>query len=478
MKIVRILVTILSFCVCFAVAAAWAETSIDPTAPVVRTEEQLVRETVCAAMQKDETYKPKSMSVYKKIVSGSDGWVFRTGTDFRTDFSLHPQTAKYMKRLQNVFAAQGITFMYLVPPTRGLANGEHATGDDLESVNFRKNRDKAQASYHAMLQSLTKDGVNVVGFADLDSGKDYFYKRDHHWNPDGAKLAAERTAAFLKTKPVYETLKKTAYVTKDKGAFDYAGPFGEIIQPICKLFLMAEQTHKFETELAATSGDGAALFDDKGFPEVVLIGTSNSASDPSVANFEGFLKEALGTDIYNASIVGAGIDAPILGYLNSDAYEQHKPKVVIWEIPGYYDMNVFHSRIFRQAIPAVVNDCPGKAVAENKIAELKGTEEIVLSGLGGKNVSGSNYYLTLNFSTKVKQPVTIALNYRNWTDDYKASRPPRYPYDGEYFMLLKDTKSGPLEKVTLKLPDEVKGTSLEVRVCKMPASVSAVPAKK
>lgn len=444
----------------------------DPLAAVERTEEQLVRETVCAAMQKDETYKVKGMTVYKKIVAGDDGWVFRTGTDFRTDFSLLPQSVKYMKRLQDVFEAQGITFIYLVPPTRGLANGEHATGKDPESVTFQKKRNEAQAGYHAMLDTLTKAGVKVIGFPDLDSGKAYFYKRDHHWNPEGAKLAAERVASYIKAKPVYETLVKTPYVTKDMGVYDYSGPFAEILQPICKLFLMAEKTHKFETTLAENASSDAALFDEKKFPEVVLVGTSNSSADPSVANFEGFLKEAMKTDVYNVSIVGAGIDTPLLSYLNSEEYRTHKPKIVIWEVPGYYDMDVWHSRIYRQAIPAVTGDCTSNPVAESKGIKIDAPSIAALKGLDAKKIAGSGNYLTFRFSEPVKKSVTLTFKYKNWEEKYKINRSQRFPADHEFYMLLKDTKAGNLQAVNLQVPEDAMGKTVDVRICK--ASATAV----
>lgn len=440
-----------------------------------RSEAQLVSETICPAMQDEDTYKLKGMAVYKKIVAGDDGWVFRTGTDFREDFSLHPQTVVYMKRLQDAFEYAGITFVYLIPPTRGITEGNFATGKDPESVEFLKKRPQVIANYKKMIDTLKAAGINVIGLTNTEEGRSYFYKRDHHWNPEGAKLAAETVAGFIKSKPVYADLVKTPYITKDMGEYDYDGPIGEVVQPICKLTLMAEKTKKFTTELKTTADDSSALFDEKGFPEVVLVGTSNSAADPSVANFEGFLKEALSVDIYNASIIGAGIDAPIQAYLNSKTYREHKPKVVIWETPGYYNHNFMHSRIYRQVIPAVLGDCKGNSVAERKASPIKSLDETVISGLDGKKINGSGYYLTLNFEKNVKNPINLSINYKNWTDTYKTSRPPRYPYDGEYFMLLKDTKAGEAKSVKINLKDELVGTSLEARICKLPAKLVLPP---
>ncbi|MBU6234406.1 MAG: hypothetical protein KGQ41_01060 [Alphaproteobacteria bacterium] len=463
----------LGFLASFVMAPAWSQESASPPLTpqtAVETEEQMVRETICPAMQNDDTYKSKATMFYKKIVAGDDGWVFRTITDFRTDFQLLPKSVTYMKQLQRTFEAQGIKFVYLIPPTRGIANGEHATGDDAESKQFQKDRAKARANYQSMINLLKGEGLNVIGFPDLTDGKAYFYKRDHHWNPEGAKLAAQRVADFLKGTPVYPTLAKTSYVTKDKGAYDYTGPFGEIVQPICKLYLMAEQTNKFETEISGGASDDKALFDEKPFPEVVLVGTSNSAADPSVANFEGFLKEALQTDIYNVSIIGAGIDTPLLAYLNSKAFREHKPKVIIWETPGYYDMNVWHSRIYRQGIPAVIGDCAGSAVAEQKAVPVTGNKMNVLQGIAGKKIEDSPYYASIQFSKPVKKAVTITFNYRNWNEEYRINRSPRYTPDGSFYMNLKDANAGPLTSLSIQAPADLgEGVTMDVRICKMPA---------
>jgi alginate biosynthesis protein AlgX len=448
--------------ICFLSFSVHAQDAIT----VERTEEQMVSETICPAMQDDETYKAKGMGVYKKIVGGSDGWVFRSGTDFKTDFELSPKTLGYMKQMQDVFASHGITFVYLVPPTRGLAHGKNATGQDSESKAFQKKRPAALASYSAMLDSMKAQGINVVGFKELNSDIGYFYKRDHHWSPAGAKHAAENVATFLKTQSVYNSLKKTAYITKDMGEYDYKGPIGEVIFPICKLILMAEKTNRFETVTASQTTDSDALFSENTFPEVVLVGTSNSAREPDVANMEGFLKEALSADVYNASIVGAGIDAPLLAYLNSAAYRDHKPKVIIWETPGYYNQNFMHSRIYRQAIPAIRGNCEGKAVAEKKAISIKAADVSLMTGLALKKIQGSDYYIAMNFSDAVKRPMTIHLKYARFTDTYKMTRPPRYPFDGAYYMMLKDSKYGALNSVSVTVPEALIGKTVDISVCK------------
>ncbi|NBV29476.1 hypothetical protein EBS02_10795, partial [bacterium] len=81
------------------------------------------------------------------------------------------------------------------------------------------------------------------------------------------------------------------------------------------------------------------LFQSDKAPEIVLIGTSNSVNSSSYSNFDGFLKEALGTDVLNLSKTGGGFSDSMAEYLNSDQFKKSPPKIIIWEIPSYYDLN-------------------------------------------------------------------------------------------------------------------------------------------
>jgi hypothetical protein len=89
-----------------------------------------------------------------------------------------------------------------------------------------------------------------------------------------------------------------------------------------------------------------------------------------------------------------------------------------------------------------------------------------MTGLALKKIQGSDYYIAMNFSDAVKRPMTIHLKYARFTDTYKMTRPPRYPFDGAYYMMLKDSKYGALNSVSVTVPEALIGKTVDISVCK------------
>ncbi len=89
----------------------------------------------------------------------------------------------------------------------------------------------------------------------------------------------------------------------------------------------------FITQTEDNGDDTPDLFGDTKIP-VTLVGTSYSANP--LWHFEGFLKESLQADILNVADEGAGPFANMRNWLDSPAYRETKPSLVIWEIPERY----------------------------------------------------------------------------------------------------------------------------------------------
>lgn len=418
----------------------------------------------CDALYKEETYKKGKYQSYKMLIPGDDGWIFRTTRDLGTDFEIKDSAKRYIKRIQDAFAERGYTFVMLYVPTRGLIHSDHISDENLKKYNFT-DIDKMWGVYHDAVSSAKSYGINVVGLPKLPKGTDFFYKRDHHWNQAGAKMAAEALAAYVKTLPVYEGLSKTEYKTREVDPFEFTGTSDKVFEQICKTEQPSEKITRLSTEAVDLAQNSDDLFGDVQEPEVVLVGTSNSTIEPSFSNFEGFLKESLSTDILNMAISGGGIDSAMQAYLNTNHYKNKKGKVIIWEVPGYYDLNK-HFGMFRQVLPAINNDCGDKALSSDKV-KLNGTSTIVLDNLESHNVTGSNYYAYLKFEEPVKEHFTMDVRYVKNRDKYKLRRSKRYPHDNEFYLNFKDSKREALEKIVLEVPKSMVGLSLEAKLCKM-----------
>jgi len=425
-----------------------------------------VKEAACEALQDKEIYKKKRLNNYKLMMAGENEWAFRSIVSFKKDFSINDKTLGYIQMLQKGFRAHGTEFIMLLPPSRSLVHFDNISESDKVAFNFTQaDQEKAWSSYRNTIKNLKDNNIHVVGVEELPTEGDFYYKRDHHWSPYGARLTANKLADYIKTLPVYDDLKKKDFQTKEVGIIDYDGTFSKAFEKICGTELIPEKIAQFKTEQAQDAQSADALFAGD-TPEVVLLGTSNSAAHPNVSNFDGFLKEALRLDIDNKAFAGAGIDSSIISYLNSAEFKEAPPKVIIWEVPGYYNVNRMNDRVFLQAIPAAYGSCAESAVvSENQIIEK--SPLALFSNLASKDIKGLDYYLNFEFDQPVTEPFDILLSYEEYKDSQKFKRSKRYPTpDGKYFVMLRFDNKGPLQKVVMNVPDELIGRSVTARVCK------------
>lgn len=293
----------------------------------------------CPALQDEKTYEGRYDS-YRMLVPGKNGWIYRTRSDLKDSFSIGEESLQLLLSLQNALKARGVEFVLLYPPTRGMAHPEF--------IDF--NADAVWPQYTAEIAQMQAAGLHVVGLQRPATGTDFFYKRDHHWSAAGAKTSALALTEFIKTQEFYGGLAKTEFVTKESGTRDYSGTFGKVFKAVCNVKLPPETIKVLETSRVQTAQGQDDLFGDAASPEIVLAGTSNGTHQIG-ANFEGFLKEALSADVLNVSQAGAGVDGPLMDYLRSPHYREGKAKMLIWEVPGYYDLNNIRS-LLRQAISA------------------------------------------------------------------------------------------------------------------------------
>ncbi|NBX65406.1 MAG: alginate O-acetyltransferase [Proteobacteria bacterium] len=451
MKLFRILLLGFSLCVCALAAQASEKAALD--------------KAYCPALANEASY-AKWLVNYKMLVRGKDDWLFRTTVASKTDFAVEEKTIALLKQLQDRLKTKGTDFVILLPPTQGGAvNGEFLSEEAIKKYGFTPVL--AKQNYTAAIASLKTAGINAVGVTDYPEGKAFFYRRDHHWSPDGAKASAKKLAEFVKTLPAYASLPKTSFVTKEIGKEDYKGAYVKAFMTVCKKRPPAEKAPKFKTEPAEQKSGEADLFGDNTEPPVVLVGTSNSAPTPNVSNFDGFLKEALSLDVENLAIAGAGVDSSLLSYLNSAQFKKAPAKILVWEVPGYYDLNKVVGPVLLQAIPAVAGDCKGKALAEVAVVDAKSGETELLNGLGAKNIADEKQFIRLEFSKAPKKPFVVEYWSGNRRSMGKLARDARYPTPTDAFLQIiqNGNSRGAIESVVLKLRPGEDATSVSARIC-------------
>ena len=90
--------------------------------------------------------------------------------------------------------------------------------------------------------------------------------------------------------------------------------------------------------MALSNAAADDLFADLPEPQIVLVGTSNSKGRLKF-NFDGFLAHYVGAAVNNKAKSGGGFGGALKDYLSSEDFKQSPPKVLVWEIPGYYSLN-------------------------------------------------------------------------------------------------------------------------------------------
>jgi alginate O-acetyltransferase complex protein AlgJ len=270
---------------------------------------------------------------YPGVLVGEDAWLFST-EEFEGDLGyLDEDITAFVAKARDALRARGIALLMLPLPAKA-------------RIYYRALpaglRPAHEERYASLLAAFSSQGLPAVDLADaylsrLD-GPELFLRGDTHWSPEGARVAAELTAAAIKALPEARDLPVSGYWLRESGSKEYRGDLlaflparGAPWRPLPP----PELLRGFELLSGEAAGplDAAALFGAQSIP-VALVGTSYSAS-PNW-RFEDFLKAELSCDVLNLSAEGAGPFKPLLDALGGSALEENGVRVLVWELPERY----------------------------------------------------------------------------------------------------------------------------------------------
>lgn len=439
----------------------------------------------CPDMANEQAYKDKKVQTYATLIPGKDGWIFRTKNDFRSDWAISNDVTQHILGLQEAMRTHNAELVIIMPPVRGMIHVSEMLEKDKKTYGL-DNPEASWNAYESFINDAKNAGINIVGINRDEVNDKFFYKRNHHWSAEGARVAAQKVAENIKNLSEYTDIPKIKYVSKPLEPKNYKSSYDGAFQKICGTKVPPEMAQNYETTPADNAASQQALFDDKAEPQVVLLGTSNSVPDSSQANFEGFLKEYLSADVMNMAVAGAGIDTSIISYMNSAHYKDSKPKIVVWEIPGYYKLGTL-SDVFSQAISAAYGSCNDKALAKSDFKNIVNNSPLYASEEGGTygpfptgedprqaNLDqNNNLYLHLAFAQPMKSEFAVKFHYKTGEQGYtkivKFKRSNRYPADGEFYTLFPHADKGAeLNKVRITLPEKIKSIDVAMQICALP----------
>ncbi|MDX5299632.1 MAG: hypothetical protein LPK85_11865, partial [Gammaproteobacteria bacterium] len=399
---------------------------------------------ICEALSDPAQYGEGAMKAMRTLTPGYDNWLFRSDVDLANRFGMAAAMEPEFARLMQAFAANGTQVVIAVQPTRGLMHRDKVRPERDQGFSAAQ----ARESLGQYVQQLRRGGAivpDILALVDRPLEQEYFFRRDHHWTPYGAKVTAEVVADAIKSLPVYPALAKKAYVTEPSRRIPKDGTLNRALAKICGNNYGFQYVPGFRT--VPVSEDADALFGDDVEPEVVLVGTSNSAErneDPKNYNFDGYLKAMVGVDILNYALPGAGEDGSLLHYLISQDYDpKAAPRLIIWELPANFSLS--EPLTYRQLVPAVCGGCRGVGTTPSPLQATHtltdtGTNQRVelLSNVGHERADLRNHdgFLELRISDKNIKDFYLITYYDNGARDKVRYRREAIVDGGVYFLEL------------------------------------------
>lgn len=359
---------------------------------------------------------------YIYTVQGTDGWYFNAKQDLFPAFSISAENSRLLLQLTKELRQRGTELVIAYTPLRSMAVPSRVPPDNSIVKDRGYDPAKALASYKSLIESLNAQGIAVVGTPDMRSGEGYFRKYEaQHWADAGAEEMAEALTDFIRKQ-------------------GWVGPLGN-------------------------SKPQQQLFDDPNHTKVALAGTSFSYNNA----FQDKLYEGLnGASLWNAAINGGGLDDALLSYLGSVVFRQDRPRVLIWEIPGYYSFDsAAMTTALRRAIGEVYGDCDAAHTlsANNVMLSLK---PMLIPGIPRQeNEAGqAEGYLSIRFSAPLAHPAALAYRDGSGTACIQLDKPYIPPSHIGFQYLLPE---GVLETGLVFLPPpDFDGLPAEVKLCRLP----------
>lgn len=404
---------------------------------------------------------PQSLHWINELYQGSEGHLFIKGLDFRDNYRVEDSAFAYLKRFSDTLKAQGTQLVILLLPPRAMVY--HAS---LEGI-YDYPLEAALENYKANLEKVRSVGIVSpdlsLPFLELVKEHEVYFKRDHHWTPEAAQVAATALAEALQDNETYLALPKTAHQTSlEKVATLDDSTYMLRVEAVCEMAIAAEDVNVYKTEAVESDSDlSSALFNDDSIP-VVVAGTSHSAKP--IFNVDGFLAEALSAKVLNLSRESGGQFAGLTQYLPDETVREtiSENNILIWEreFAGSF-WNAFIPDM-RQLIPSIHGKCSDDDAVAIRTVEATGGKILDLAVPTG--ISGSDFYLAADVADLSIQRPGVYFRYSSGAEERLPLGNPVVRPE-HFFMELLGSDAGQLEFVRVDFPKDVFG-EISLRICK------------
>lgn len=270
------------------------------------------------------------------VIVGRDQWLY-TDEEFdpvANGEQIEAENFALIRGVRDQLKQHGVQLVMAIVPAKARLYPEHIG----EQAPAAVHADLYQ-QFHAQAQQA---GINAPDLlTPLQQAKQQgqvFLRTDTHWTPMGAEVVAQNLGKAIASQMPLSG-QPQQYTTAAVKTEAYKGDLTTFL-PLDPLFshmlpqpdeLQQRTTTAVQSSTESTGDD--ALFANNDIP-VALVGTSYSANPHW--NFLGALQQSLNSDVVNYAEDGHGPLLPMLKYLQTDAFKNSPPQVLIWEFPERY----------------------------------------------------------------------------------------------------------------------------------------------
>jgi len=258
------------------------------------------------------------------VIQGKDNWLFPGwGSLTQVDMRGIDASTQLVRETRDALAAKGIQLEVLVLPDKTFFYQDKLPDGKALSADVKKR-------YQTIQDKLKQAGIATIDDEAVlqrvkSSGQEVFYRTDQHWTQAAADATADALAQRIKTD--VKTLAGKPGTGMPLGSVVNERRYGDLAE----LFLTPDQRKQAgrETFTVRRQSDSQSLVDDTPAPVHV---TGHSMVQPYFG-FPQKLSNALDRPVsVNWKPGNVGHWVMLLEYLESPAFKQNKPQVLVWQM--------------------------------------------------------------------------------------------------------------------------------------------------
>ena len=316
----------------------------------------------CAALADPQVY--VNGKGHLKFITADDatGWLLRS-PDLRSDFLLDEEAQTLMATLtRTLHDRYGTQLLAVLPPPRGLF-APHAGGTRTLAENYGRFLDEIRAA------GIIAPDLLAAATSSPEARDGFYFKRDTHWTPLGARIAAQAVAKALQDAGLHDPATDLPrFQLSGDDSFKMTGTLAKRVQEICGYDVPAESVTfpsvvpvEVPADQLADALFGAATAQDE--KRIVVVGTSFGMKNRrDLFHWGDWLRLALQNDVTNRSVTGGGFVTAFESYALT-ALPEERPDFLIWEFLLHY-LGDWSAADLRQLIGAVAGPCPATGIRQ------------------------------------------------------------------------------------------------------------------